>query len=76
MPSSSVPRSTRLITTNAVRVFVPLAIANTVSIVLGTSWARSASPYAVQSSVFARAVHADHAGESGVLRRFVHGVLE
>ena len=38
-------------TASAVRLFVPLAVANWVSTVLGTPWARSANPYAAESSV-------------------------
>ena len=63
-------------TASAVRPFVPLAVANRVSTVLGISWARSANPYAVAELGLARAVEADHAGEPGALRRFVHRVLE
>ena len=44
MLSSSTARSTRLMTTSAVKPFVPLAIANWVSTVFGTQWARSAKP--------------------------------
>ena len=44
VPSARVPRSTRAMTASAVSVFVPLAVANWVSTVLGIRWARSANP--------------------------------
>src|SRR5512134_153210 len=49
--SRSVPSSTRLITTSAVKAFVPLASANTVSTLFSMPWARSARPYAFVSSM-------------------------
>ena len=49
--SRSVPCSTSAMTVTAVRLFVPLAMANCVSTVAGMPWARSASPYAAQTTV-------------------------
>ncbi len=48
--SSSVPSSIRLTTVRAVKPFIPLAIANRVSVAFGIACARSASPYACASS--------------------------
>ena len=53
------PSSTRRITTSAVKPLVTLATANTVDVVTGTPWARSAMPNARSSTVLVIVVDAD-----------------
>ena len=74
--SSSVPSSIRLTTVRAVKPFMPLAIANRVSVAFGIECALIREPVRLRQLDTARAVDTHDTGEPGVLGDRVDGVLE